>query len=150
MVELGGSACLALEALAELGLRGEQGVQNLDGNRPPHAHVLTAPDRSHTTFANGLDDLPLPSDDLTGELRHAPKTMPWRGLDTIVRSYYFLGMLKFHGMGKGEVTRQAILDRAVDMARLSGVAAVSIGRLAEELELSKSGVIAHFGTKESM
>ena len=59
-------------------------------------------------------------------------------------------MGKFHGMGKGEVTRQAILDRAVDLGRLNGIIALSIGRLAEELELSKSGIYAHFGSKEAL
>src|SRR5215468_2904580 len=58
--------------------------------------------------------------------------------------------MRFHGMGKGEVTRQAILDRAVELARSTGVAALTIGRMAEELELSKSGLIAHFGSKEGM
>lgn len=36
------------------------------------------------------------------------------------------------------------------MARTLGLEALSIGRLAEELELSKSGLFAHFGSKEAL
>jgi AcrR family transcriptional regulator len=51
---------------------------------------------------------------------------------------------------KGDVTRTAILDRAVELARTVGVEGLTIGRLAEELELSKSGLFAHFGAKEAL
>jgi AcrR family transcriptional regulator len=51
---------------------------------------------------------------------------------------------------KGETTRQAILARAFELARVVGVAGLSIGRLAEELGLSKSGLFAHFGSKEAL
>lgn len=53
-------------------------------------------------------------------------------------------------MKKGETTRQAILDRATELARTVGLDGLSIGRLAEELELSKSGLFAHFGSKEAL
>ena len=53
-------------------------------------------------------------------------------------------------MRKGEVTRQAILDRAVTVARHSGLGGLTIGRLAEELNLSKSGLFAHFKSKEAL
>lgn len=53
-------------------------------------------------------------------------------------------------MKKGETTRQAILDRAADLARTLGLGGLTIGRLAEELELSKSGLFAHFGSKEAL
>lgn len=53
-------------------------------------------------------------------------------------------------MKKGEATRQAILDRAAALARTHGLRGLSIGRLAEELELSKSGLFAHFGSKEAL
>lgn len=51
-------------------------------------------------------------------------------------------------MGKGEVTRQAILERATALASRCGLEGVSIGHLAEDLGLSKSGLFAHFGAKE--
>jgi AcrR family transcriptional regulator len=53
-------------------------------------------------------------------------------------------------MGKGELTRQAILDRAVGLASAVGLEGLSIGRLADELDLSKSGLFAHFGSKEAL
>jgi AcrR family transcriptional regulator len=51
---------------------------------------------------------------------------------------------------KGERTRQSILDRAVDLASLEGLEGLTIGRLAEELNMSKSGLFAHFGSKEEL
>jgi AcrR family transcriptional regulator len=51
---------------------------------------------------------------------------------------------------KGEDTRRSILDRAVRIARKVGLEALSIGRLAEELSLSKSGLFAHFGSKDAL
>ena len=53
-------------------------------------------------------------------------------------------------MGKGELTRQAILERATALASRSGLEGVSIGHLADELGLSKSGLFAHFGSKEAL
>jgi AcrR family transcriptional regulator len=51
---------------------------------------------------------------------------------------------------KGARTKQGILDRAVDIASLEGLEGLTIGRLAEELEMSKSGLFAHFGSKEEL
>lgn len=51
---------------------------------------------------------------------------------------------------KGERTRQSILERAVDLASLEGLEGLTIGRLAEELKMSKSGLFAHFGSKEEL
>ncbi len=51
---------------------------------------------------------------------------------------------------RGEQTRRAILDRAVDIATVEGLEGLSIGRLAGELGASKSGVFAHFGSKEEL
>lgn len=51
---------------------------------------------------------------------------------------------------KGERTRQVILERAVDIASLEGLQGLTIGRLAEELSMSKSGLFAHFGSKEDL
>lgn len=51
---------------------------------------------------------------------------------------------------KGERTRQSILERAVDLASLEGLERLTIGRLAEDLGMSKSGLFAHFGSKEDL
>ena len=51
---------------------------------------------------------------------------------------------------KGEMTRERILDRAADMASLEGLDDITIGRLAAGLGMSKSGLYAHFGSKEEL
>jgi AcrR family transcriptional regulator len=51
---------------------------------------------------------------------------------------------------KGERTRQAILTRAAELATQDGLEALSIGRLAEATGMSKSGLFAHFGSKEEL
>ena len=51
---------------------------------------------------------------------------------------------------KGELTRQAILERAARMASRIGLEGLTIGALADELELSKSGLFAHFRSKEAL
>lgn len=48
------------------------------------------------------------------------------------------------------LTRARILTRAAEIASEEGLEGITIGRLAEELEMSKSGVHKHFGTKESL
>jgi AcrR family transcriptional regulator len=53
-------------------------------------------------------------------------------------------------MGKGEATRDAILEHAVGLARRVGLEGLTIGRLADDLELSKSGLFAHFKSKEAL
>lgn len=53
-------------------------------------------------------------------------------------------------MAKGEETRHAILARAFELATVIGVSGLSIGRLAEATGLSKSGLFAHFGSKEAL
>lgn len=53
-------------------------------------------------------------------------------------------------MGKGEETRQAILDEALALASQIGISGLSIGVLAEQAGMSKSGLFAHFGSKEEM
>lgn len=55
------------------------------------------------------------------------------------------------GVGvRGAETRAAILDRAVDIASAEGLDGLTIGRLAGELEMSKSGLFAHFGSKQDL
>jgi AcrR family transcriptional regulator len=56
----------------------------------------------------------------------------------------------FSGVGKGETTREAILRHAVGLASRVGLSGLSIGRLAQELELSKSGLFSHFHSKEAL
>ncbi|MBK8725137.1 MAG: TetR/AcrR family transcriptional regulator [Holophagaceae bacterium] len=51
---------------------------------------------------------------------------------------------------KGSHTRDAILARAMDMASVDGLGGLTIGTLAEALEMSKSGLFAHFGSKEEL
>lgn len=51
---------------------------------------------------------------------------------------------------RGDLTRRAVLQRAVDMASVDGLDGLSIGRLAQELSISKSGLFAHFGAKEEL
>src|SRR5262245_43778046 len=53
-------------------------------------------------------------------------------------------------MSKGDETRERILDRAFRMAARDGLEGLSIGGLADELGMSKSGLFAHFGSKEDL
>lgn len=53
-------------------------------------------------------------------------------------------------MRKGERTREAIVDEAVALASMGGLEGLSIGALAERTGLSKSGLFAHFGSKEAL
>ncbi len=52
--------------------------------------------------------------------------------------------------GKGAQTRDAILERAVDLASAEGLEGLTIGGLAAELRMSKSGLFAHFGSKQEL
>lgn len=51
---------------------------------------------------------------------------------------------------RGDRTRRLVLRRAIDVASVDGLEGLSIGRLATELSISKSGLIAHFGSKEQL
>jgi AcrR family transcriptional regulator len=53
-------------------------------------------------------------------------------------------------MRKGEQTRTLILNEAVALASQIGLEGLSIGSLAERLDMSKSGLFAHFGSKEDL
>jgi AcrR family transcriptional regulator len=53
-------------------------------------------------------------------------------------------------MGKGESTKAAILDEAAELASLVGLGGLTIGTLAAATKLSKSGLYAHFVSKESL
>lgn len=51
---------------------------------------------------------------------------------------------------KGELTRAAILDVALNLASRDGLEGLTIGLLAEKMRMSKSGVFAHFGSREDL
>jgi AcrR family transcriptional regulator len=50
----------------------------------------------------------------------------------------------------GERSRNTILDTAAKLATVEGLEGLSIGRLADETGMSKSGLYAHFGSKEEL
>ena len=53
-------------------------------------------------------------------------------------------------MGKGQDTRQEILDTALALVSTEGLEPVSIGKLAQQVGMSKSGLFAHFESKEDL
>jgi AcrR family transcriptional regulator len=53
-------------------------------------------------------------------------------------------------MRKGEMTRAAILDVALELASRDGREGLTIGVLADRMNMSKSGVFAHFGSREDL
>ncbi|UCG38190.1 MAG: TetR/AcrR family transcriptional regulator [bacterium] len=53
-------------------------------------------------------------------------------------------------MSKGERTREKILSKAISLASVCGLQDLSIGKLASETRLSKSGLFAHFNSKENL
>jgi len=53
-------------------------------------------------------------------------------------------------MSKGEQTRSAILDAALAQASEAGFESLTIGSLAQRTGLSKSGLFAHFGSREEL
>ena len=55
-----------------------------------------------------------------------------------------------HPHSHGARTRGTIVRAAADLASVEGLDGLSIGRLASELAMSKSGLFAHFGSKEEL
>jgi AcrR family transcriptional regulator len=53
-------------------------------------------------------------------------------------------------LARGERTRTAVLDRALLLATSEGLDGLSLGQLAETLGISKSGLFAHWRSKESL
>jgi AcrR family transcriptional regulator len=53
-------------------------------------------------------------------------------------------------MSKGDETRAAILDVAINIASAKGFAGLTIGTLADATDMSKSGLFAHFKSKEQL
>jgi AcrR family transcriptional regulator len=83
------------------------------------------------------------------------------GLDRIERSYYFGGVGALRAASakdprlarstvKGDRTRETILTHALALATRIGLEGLTIGRLAEDLHMSKSGLFAHFRSKEAL
>ena len=54
------------------------------------------------------------------------------------------------GLQKGQQTKAAIVDAALGLATQIGIEGLSIGALAEVMRMSKSGVFAHFGSREEL
>ena len=54
------------------------------------------------------------------------------------------------GQHKGQQTRATILDAALGLASHMGLEGLSIGALADVAQMSKSGVFAHFGSREEL
>jgi AcrR family transcriptional regulator len=50
----------------------------------------------------------------------------------------------------GEETHHAILEEAIRVASIEGLSSLTLGRLAEKAGMSKSGLYAHFGSKEQL
>lgn len=53
-------------------------------------------------------------------------------------------------MGKGTATRARILEEAFHLASREGLTGLTIGSLADQLGMSKSGLFAHFKSKEEL
>ena len=68
-------------------------------------------------------------------------------LDFYERSYYYFHVEK---TTKGEQTRASILDEALKIARRLGLEGLTIGTLADATGMSKSGLFAHFGSREDL
>jgi AcrR family transcriptional regulator len=66
------------------------------------------------------------------------------GLDKNERSFYFVSVTK------GKDTKSAILGAGLDMASRLSLESVSIGELAKTAGMSKSGLFAHFQSKENL
>ena len=54
------------------------------------------------------------------------------------------------GLQKGQQTKAAIVDAALGLATQIGLEGLSIGAVAEVMQMSKSGVFAHFGSREEL
>jgi AcrR family transcriptional regulator len=60
------------------------------------------------------------------------------------------GAVGHASLGRGAQRRAAILARAADIASRDGLEGLTIGRLASEMKMSKSGLFAHFGSKQEL
>jgi len=65
-------------------------------------------------------------------------------LDKYERSCYFMAMVK------GKDTKNTIIETGLEMASQLGLECVTIGNLSKEIQMSKSGLFAHFQSKENL
>jgi len=72
-------------------------------------------------------------------MRHQPSPVRPRSATALARS-----------LQKGQQTKAAIVDAALGLATQIGLEGLSIGALAEVMQMSKSGVFAHFGSREEL
>jgi AcrR family transcriptional regulator len=56
----------------------------------------------------------------------------------------------YQSMNKGELTKTHILDQAVQLASVHGVCGLTIGSLAQHMQMSKGGICAHFSSKQAL
>lgn len=88
---------------------------------------------------------------MAGARRNAPGPYGARGSKTSIFVLEKRTTVRIiFGMAKGAETRERIVERAVCLASRDGLGGLSIGGLASELGLSKSGLFAHFGSKEDL
>src|SRR6267142_507758 len=59
-------------------------------------------------------------------------------------------MVRMDKLTKGEQTKAAILDEALQISSRLGLEGLTIGSLAEATGMSKSGLFAHFGSREDL
>lgn len=88
-----------------------------------------------------------PSDTESLADANAPLPAPLAGLFASVREGSRDGARSLH---KGQQTKQAIIDAALGLSTQIGLEGLSIGVLAEVMRMSKSGVFAHFGSREEL
>lgn len=55
-----------------------------------------------------------------------------------------------HSLAEARQTRERIIQRSVDVASVEGLSGLTLGRLAGDLGISKSGLLGHFGSKEAL
>jgi AcrR family transcriptional regulator len=75
---------------------------------------------------------------------------PSEELETLARAAPVVEVEADGRRRRGNRTRESILQAAADLASVEGLEGVTIGRLASALEMSKSGLFAHFGSKEEL
>jgi AcrR family transcriptional regulator len=66
------------------------------------------------------------------------------------RSLFYGRISPRRSLAEARETRASIVERAVEVSSVEGLEGLTLGRLAADLRMSKSGVIGHFGTKEAL
>jgi AcrR family transcriptional regulator len=90
------------------------------------------------------------SDSGAGEAPAATATLPAAARNGHGAGHGFARPAAKAGQAKGQQTRATILDAALGLASHMGLEGLSIGALAEVTQMSKSGVFAHFGSREEL